>query len=248
MAGQRVAVRSDEHKLAAPAAHARFGIPRVIVGNDVFDAKLAFEALLRRLEKINRLHKLAASGKKRIAIRESPAVILHVCEFDARGAGRFRESQHFGELVEIAAVNDEIERYGDAMMPQPIEDAKLLRMGFRAGDFLGNFLAGALEAELKMVETSFDERSELGFIERQAGGNKIHVQASSARGADEIENVGACQGFAARKIDLQDSQIGSFVEDARPIIDRKFAGPRLQFERIRAIHTVQRAAMREFGY
>jgi hypothetical protein len=43
-------------------------------------------------------------------------------------------------------VNHEIQRHGEAMAFQPFENAEFLRVRFGAGDFLGDFFAGALEA------------------------------------------------------------------------------------------------------
>ncbi len=51
---------------------------------------------------------MRARGQKIFAIGEGPPVILDVGEFDARGAGRFRDGQHFFELIHVAAVDDEV--------------------------------------------------------------------------------------------------------------------------------------------
>jgi hypothetical protein len=100
-----------------------------------------------------------------------------------------------------------------------------------------------LEAELQMIETGGDEGVELCFVERQARGDEIDVQAGSARGANEIEDVGAGEGFTSGEVSLQDAEVGGFLEDARPGLCVEFAGAGLQLERIGAVDTVQRAAM-----
>ncbi len=92
------------------------------------------------------MRELRARGKQGIAVGESPAVILNVGELDASRAGGFGESKHFRELIDVTAVNDEIECDGDAMALEPFEDAEFMRVGFGAGDFVGGFFAGSLES------------------------------------------------------------------------------------------------------
>ncbi len=177
VAWKRFAGRRDQHELASPAAHAGLGKFRVIIGDDVFDANFSAEAFLRALEKFDGIRELLARRQKMLAIGESPAVVLHMGKFHARRAGGFRECQHFRELLDVAPVDHEVEGDGDAASFQPFERAKLLRVGFRAGDFRCDFLARALEAELQMIEAGSEERVELGFVEGKAGGDEIDVQA-----------------------------------------------------------------------
>src|SRR5579859_5550835 len=145
VAGKSFASGCDEHEFAPPAAHAGLGIFGVIVRYDVLDTNFSGEALLRALEEINRSLELLAVGQETVAIGESPAVILHVGEFDASGAGGFGEGEHFGELIEVLTVDYKVEGNGDATGFQPLEDAELLRVGLGAGDRGGGFFAGALK-------------------------------------------------------------------------------------------------------
>src|SRR3984957_16440121 len=48
-------------------------------------------------------------------------------------------------------------------------------------------------------------------------------------------------------MDLQHADLGEFAEDLFPFLGRKLAAATLQFHRIGAIGTLQRAAMRQFG-
>ena len=104
------------------------------------------------------MRELLARRQKGIAISEGPAVVLNVCELHTAGAGRFGESEHFRELIDVAAVNDEVQSDRHAMALEPFEDAEFLGMSFRAGDFLRDFFAGALEAQLKVIEAGLHER------------------------------------------------------------------------------------------
>lgn len=244
MAGKRVATGRDEHEFASPAAHARLGIFRVVIRHDIFDFGFSRQTFLGLLQKVDGVHELAASWEKRIAIREGPSVVLNVRKFDAANARGFREREHFLELIEIAAMNHEIQCDANAMTLEPFENAELLRMRFCAGNFARNFFARALKAELKMVEASLDERFEAGFIERHAGGDEIDVETGAASGFDEIEQVGTSERLAAGEIGLEDAERSGFAKDARPVGGRKLGGTRLELERIGTINTVKRAAVR----
>ncbi len=53
---------------------------------------------------------MLASRQEVFAIGEGPAVILDVGKFDARGGGGLRERDHILELIDIAALDDKIQR------------------------------------------------------------------------------------------------------------------------------------------
>src|SRR5215469_5482339 len=146
MTGECVAVWRDQHQLAAPAAHTSFGISGVIIRNNVFDANLSSQALFGFFQDLERAIKLRASGQQIFAIGEGPAVILNVCEFDAGGAGGFSEGEHFFDLVNVPAVNDEIQGDSDANVGEPLQYSKFLRVSLCAGDFVSGFLVGSLKA------------------------------------------------------------------------------------------------------
>ena len=95
-----------------------------------------------------------------LAIGEGPAEVLDVGEFDASGAGGFDDFQHLLDLIDVSAVDDEVQRDRDANFFQPFEDAEFLGVGFGSGNFVCDFFSGALEAELEMVEAGFDQLGE----------------------------------------------------------------------------------------
>jgi len=144
-------------------------------------------------------------------------------------------------------MNYEIESDGDAMIAEPVENAEFLCMGLGAGNFVGRFFARALEAELNVIEAGGDKRGELGFIEGESRGYEIDVKACGAGGADEFDDVGARERFAAGEVGLEDAGFGGFYEDARPHFSGEFAGARLQFERIRAVDAMEWAAVGYFS-
>ncbi len=241
MAWKRVAVWRDEHQLLPPSPHARLRILRVIIGHNEFDVDFAAQAFFGALQKFDGAIQLLARGKKILAVGKSPAVILHVGKFDPAGAGRFGERQHFRKLIDVAAVNDEIQRQGHAAPLEPFEDAEFLGVRFRAGEFIGGFFGSALKTQLNMIEARLDDLVEPRFVEGNPGGDEVDVQSGLAGGADEFHNIGAGQRLAAGKINLQNSRFGGFAEHARPNLGGKFVRSRFQFKGIRAVDTMQRA-------
>src|SRR5206468_12743199 len=151
------------------------------------------------------------------------------------------------ELIDVAAVNDKIKRQRDAMLLDPFEDAEILPMGLRAGDFIGDSFLRDLEAQLDVVKYGSDEGRESRFIEGQAGSDQIDVQAGGAGRAHKVDNVGTCERFAAGEIGLENAELGGFLKDAGPVFGRDLEVAGLQFERVGTIDAVQRAAVGEFG-
>src|SRR5712691_310023 len=132
------------------------------------------------------------------------------------------------------------------MLLEPFEDAKFLGMGFCAGNFVGEFFASALEAELDVIKAGGDEGRKFCFIERQTGGNQINVESGGASCAYKFDNVGTSQRFATCEIGLEGAELGGFQEDAGPYFGGELVGTGLQFERIRTVDAMERAAVGEF--
>src|SRR5258708_4197815 len=99
------------------------------------------------------------------------------------------------------------------MRLETFQHAKILGMGFSAGNFVAEFFAGALEAELDVIKAGGDEGRKFCFIERQAGGNQINVESGGASCAHKFDNVGAGERFATREIGLEGAELGGFQED-----------------------------------
>jgi hypothetical protein len=98
-----------------------------------------------------------------------------------------------------------------------------------------------------MVETGIHEEIQLDFVEGKAGSDEADVEASGARIADKIDDVGARERFTTGEVGLQDAGGGSFLENARPDFCRELVRTGLQFKGIRTVDAVKRAAVGEFG-
>ena len=202
---------------------------------------------MRAFDERDGLVELRARGEKIFAICEGSAVILDVGEFDSRSAGGFGEGQHFLELIDVAAMDDKVERDGDTVALEPLKDAQLLLVGFGAGDFVSGIFAGALEAELEMVEAGIRQEVQLDFVEWKAGADEIDVKSRGTGGTNEFDDVRAGERFAAGEVCLEDAEFGGFAEDAGPCLGSELVSARLHFERIRTVDAVERASVRQFG-
>jgi hypothetical protein len=145
------------------------------------------------------------------------------------------------------AVNHEIQGDSQAMVTKPFEDAQLLGVGGGAGDFAGDFRARALKAELEVIEAGGYESRESRFVKRKPGSDEVYVQASGARGGDEIQNVRAREGFASGEICLEDAELSGSVKNFGPLVGGKLVGAGVQFEGIRTVDAMQRTPMGKFG-
>jgi hypothetical protein len=150
-------------------------------------------------------------------------------------------------LVKIAAMKNEVERNANAAGFEPIEDAKLLRVRFCSRDFFSDAFRGSLKAQLKMVETRNEKGIESRFVERQAGGDETDIESCGSRCANEFDNVRTREWFAAGEVRLQHTEFGSLAENGGPSFGVEFGISRGQFARIGAVHTMQRAAVRQFA-
>src|SRR5450755_3631303 len=103
-----------------------------------------------------------------LPVGECPAVVLYVCKLHPRGARRFGDCQHLFKLLDVVPVDDEIEGYRHAMARQPFQDSQLLRMRRGSRYFAGDLRPGALEAQLKVIETCRHQFLETSLVQWQA--------------------------------------------------------------------------------
>src|SRR5229473_3351005 len=97
-----------------------------------------------------------------------------------------------------------------------------------------------------MVEAGGHQSREFRFIKRQARSDQVDIESGGASRAHEIDNVSAGERFAAREISLQNAELGGFLKNAGPGFRGELVGTGLQFERIRTIDAMERAAVGEF--
>ena len=105
----------------------------------------------------------------------------------------------------------------------------------------------ALKADLHVAQPGIGQRGKSFARQQHRGGDEVGVQPDIAGVLHQLDQVLARGGLAAGEMDLQHADLGEFGEDLLPFLGRKLAAAALELDRIGAIGTLQRAAMRQFG-
>ena len=108
------------------------------------------------------------------------------------------------------------------------------------------FVAG-LEADLNMVQTGLCKRIDFLFRQPDPGGDQVGVKTQITRSADELRQVFTHQRFAAGETDLHRAHFPRFFKHLDPLGGGQFFFLFGEIERVRAIRTLQRAAVSQFG-
>ena len=85
------------------------------------------------------------------------------------------------------------------------------------------------------------------LIEADTGSDQVGVKSSGAGSGDEFGEIDAGQRFATCKMRVQHAELAGLLKDAAPLGGGKLRLGSGKLQRVRAIDTVQRAAMRDFG-
>jgi len=190
----------------------------------------AAQALLRGFQSFDGAIELGARGQQAFAIGEGPAVILHVGGIRRGWRWRIPQARAFRRFDRYwrgESQNSELPR---RELAEQFEHAELLCVRLGAGNFVGGFFAGALKAEAAGGRVRRRLIREASFVERHTGRDEIYVQAGGAGGADQFDDVGACERLTAGEVGLQDAGLRGFLKDARPcfggeLVWRDFAVP-----------------------
>jgi hypothetical protein len=125
-------------------------------------------------------------------------------------------------VIDVTAMNHEIQRYGHMPPLQPFKDTEFLCVRFRAGYFVGGIFSGSLKTQLDVIKPRFGELVKSRFIERKAGSYQIDVETGRAGGTNQFHNIGARERFASREIYLQNASFSRLAEQSRPDFGGKF--------------------------
>ena len=104
-----------------------------------------------------------------------------------------------------------------------------------------------LQRKLHMIQPGFLQPAQPRRVKPDRGGDQVGVKPGIARRRDDLDQVAAGGGFAARQMDLQHAHCGRLTEHARPGRGVQFIAPIVQRQRIRAIRAGKRTAMRQLG-
>src|SRR5271156_326668 len=144
-------------------------------------------------------------------------------------------------------MNHKIQRKSNAMCAHPRDNLPLLPERSRSGNFARGILAQALKTQLKVIQPGVHQFSESPFLQRHPRCNQIYIQSGTSRGPHQLHQIRSRQRLTASEIDLQNPRFPSLPQHARPYFRRKLESTKPKLQRIRAIDTVQWAAVRKLS-
>ncbi len=98
-----------------------------------------------------------------------------------------------------------------------------------------------------MIESGLDQCLQSCFSEPNAGGDEVGVKARGARTRDEFRQIRTSQRFASGEVRVKHAELARLLENVDPFCGGKLRTCGGQFQRIRAVDAVQRAAVRDLG-
>ena len=116
-----------------------------------------------------------------------------------------------------------------------------------AGDVIGGCLLGVLDRYLHVIEACVGERGECLRREPDARRDQVAVEARITRRLDDFGQVAPRRGLTSGQMDLQNAERGRFPENPCPGRRIDLVVAPVERQRIRAVGTAERAAMRQFG-
>ena len=135
-----------------------------------------------------------------------------------------------------------------AELGHPAGDLQLLRGGAGIGaDPFGVLGVDVLERDLDVVEPALDEVFQPATIKGDGGGDQVRVEAGLGGGRDDVLEILARRGLAARQMHLQDAHLAGLAHHRAPHLGGKLLVDALELDRVRAIRALQGTAMRQLG-
>src|SRR4051794_24303386 len=145
LTGQYVAVRSNDHRRPAPAAHARLRQLLVEVGKPPEHVALWPDTLTEALDRVLRPPKLLPRRHERRLVCDRPAVVLRVRKLEPLRAEIEREIEQVLDAIEVLPVQDAIDRQRevellrvprgcDLLLERPVARDAVVVLGVRALD------------------------------------------------------------------------------------------------------------------
>ena len=98
-----------------------------------------------------------------------------------------------------------------------------------------------------MIEPALGEVFEPGAIEGDGGGDQVRVEAGIGGRRDDVLEVLARGGLAAREMHLEDAHLAGLLHHRAPHLGGELLVDALKLDRVGAIGALQGTAMRQLG-
>ena len=248
MARHHFAGRIDAHVAAAPSAHARLGLAREIVVLHECDFERAAILRYRLARDFLGAIVLLARRHQRAAILRRPRIELRIRQLEAIRSEIQCERDEFGHLGNIQPMNHDVERQRKADLADEPRDVEFFSMRAHAGDRLGAFARGTLDAQLNMVEARLATAPQLVLVEQRAACDQVGVEIIRSRVLNQFDQIVAKDRLAARQMQLHDAQFRGLAKKRGAIrrsrVRRASGGSRRGWNSTRIAAGIDRLARR----
>ena len=169
-------------------------------------------------------------------------------DFDPAGAERQRQRHHVCEAIDVGAMHHRVDRQRNLQAHDLGGKRALAREGaFIAGDAIGAGRLAVLDRDLHVIEAGVGQLAQRVGGDTDRRSNEVGVKAGSVRRGGDVDQIAPRTGLAAGEMDLKNTEAGGFRKHPRPGLRVEFVGPRIERQRVRAIRTAERAAVRQLG-
>jgi len=164
----------------------------------------------------------------------------------------FERGNHFFKVLDVLPMNNEIYSECDAALADltfadPPGQFDLVRVCACSGNPVRRAFARILKAELDMVKARFHKLGQTLARKPDSRRDQVRVQTRLACACDQLTQIRTRQRLASGEVQMQNAERGGLAENAQPVGSRELFLARSQLQRIRAVHAVQRAAVRDLG-
>jgi len=129
---------------------------------------------LRFLDNTAGLLNLFDSRHQRRAVLQSPAVILHVGDFQPVGVEIDSHLDDVGQLKKILPMHDRVDRQWQVQFTRPLGDLDFLCVSaFEAGNAVGDDRLVALKADLHVTQPGIGQRTNSILGQQHRGSDEI---------------------------------------------------------------------------
>ncbi len=248
MTRQNLAVGRDHEGIGPPAAHAGFGVIRIIIRRDEVDVEDAGEVFPGLFDKVDLAHDGVVAGHERRPVEIGPAVVLHIGDLQPLCAEFQREIDEFRNLVNVELVDRCVDGERQAQVSDPLSRLAFLFMGIPViADAFGRLRPGALEADLDMIEAGLRQAADPLPAQGHGGRDQIGVDAVRGQAGDEVFQIPAKGRFASGQMHLENAEIGGLFEGVEPDLRCQLLIGFQEFDRVGTISALQRASVGQFG-
>ena len=136
--------------------------------------------------------RLFTGGHQGVAVFQRPAMKLHGGDFDAARAHFLGHFQGAGQLVQVAPMQDGVQRQRKPNCADPFSDHHFaFEPAFIAADFIRHFGIGALQGQLDVIQPGSVQFGQTSFREANSGCDQVCIKPGVSGRFDQRHQIAA---------------------------------------------------------